>query len=186
MDASRTSKNIRITIQDKIGNDVTVDGITYPIYHNYVFADPDDKRSPDARTQSPAWVESTFVSQTAGRRGFSLLQLDVFSKVGGESEDDNDPFGMRAEDIADALEDLFSGLNNQGRHKSRFHVKNYQNPFNPIDTGVCMLCKNSRGDLGMVEERRISSSEEGLRRITITMRFQLLQDASGPAAFYID
>ena len=186
MDSSRTARNIRVTIQDKIGNAVTVDGISYNIYHSYTFADPDDIRDPDARSQEPAWVESTFLVQRAGRRGSSILQLDVFSKVGGESEDDNDPFGMRAESIADALEDLFSGLGAGGSPKSRFHVKNYANPFNPVDTGVCMVCQNSQGDLGMVEDRRISSSEEGLRRITMTLRFQLLQDIAGPAAFYID
>ena len=186
MDASRTARNIRISIQDRIGNSVSVDGLDYDIYHSYTFGDPDDMRNPDGRDQEPAWVETTFLVQTAGRRGSSVMQLDIYSKIGGESEDDNDPFGLRAESIADALEDLFSGLNAQGGPKGRFRVKNYANPFNPIDTGVCMICQNSRGDLGMVEDRRITSSGDGLRRITMTLRFQLLQDTAGPAAFYTD
>lgn len=186
MDASRFSTNIRRTIQVMIGNTVTYNGVDYPIYHDYSFADPDDANDINNPSPNDAWVETVTLSQGAGRRAFTLLQMDIFSKVGGRGEASGDPFGMRAETIADSLESIFSGIDVNGGYRSCFAVNDYSDVNNPVSTNRRILCQNSNGDVGMPQERVRSPSEDGLRRIILTYRFRLLQDAAGPAAFYTD
>ena len=186
MDASRVSTNIRRTIQVKIGNTVSYGGASYPIYHDYSFADPDDANDVITSNPNDAWVETVTLAQGAGRRSFTLLQIDIFSKIGGRGEASGDPFGIRAESIADSLESIFSGINDIGGYKSCFEVKDYSDVNNPTSTDRQILCQNSNGDMGMPQERVRSSSEDGLRRIILTYRFRLLQDAAGQAAFYTD
>ena len=79
MDASRLSTNIRRSIQVEIGNTVQYGGVDYPVYHDYSFADPDDAANTEAPSPNDAWVETQTISQGAGRRSFTLLQMDVFS-----------------------------------------------------------------------------------------------------------
>jgi len=186
MDASRLSTNIRRSIQVEIGNTVQYGGVDYPVYHDYSFADPDDAANTEAPSPNDAWVETQTISQGAGRRSFTLLQMDVFSKVGGEGEASGDPFGMRADSLTDSLESIFSGLNGTGCFKAYLKVKDYADVNNPVETDRNIICQNSAGDLGMCEERVRKPSEDGLRRIILTYRFRLLQDAAGPAAFYKD
>jgi len=186
VEASRFSTNIRRTIQVLIGNTVQHNGVDYPIYHDYSFADPDDAMDTENPSPNDAWVETVTLSQSAGRRGFTLLQMDIFSKVGGQGEASGDPFGMRAESIADSLESIFSGIGGNGKLRSYIPVNDYADVNNPVETDRWILCQNSRGDLGVCEDRTRKPSEDGLRRIIITYRFRLLQDAAGPAAFYTD
>ncbi len=186
MDPSRFSTNLRRTIQVKIGNTVQFNGVDYPIYHDYSFADPDDAMDTENPSPNDAWVETYTVSQTAGRRGFTLLQIDIFSKVGGEGEASGDPFGLRADSIADSIESIFSGIDVNGELRSHIRVNDYADVNNPSATDRYILCQNSRGDLGVCEERSRKPSEDGLRRIILTYRFRLMQDAAGHAAFYTD
>ena len=93
---------------------------------------------------------------------------------------------MRAEAIADSLEGVFSGIHAGGVLRAFMRIQNYANPAAPVETSEYMLCQNSRGDFGMVEERKRTAVENSLRRVTLTWRFRLKQDAAGPAAFYTD
>ena len=186
MDASRFSTNIRRTIQVLIGTTVQYSAVDYPIYHDYSFADPDDAADTENPSPNDAWVETYTLSQGAGRRSFTMLQLDIFSIIGGKGEASGDPFGLRAESIADSIESIFSGVDVDGCMRSHITVNDYSDVNNPASTDRVILCQNSRGDVGGCEERSRKPSEEGLRRIILTYRFRLLQDAAGPAAFYID
>ena len=186
MDPFRLHANIRRTIQTMVGNTVTVDAVQYPIYHDYSWADPDDARAGVAHDGEVAWVETVFINEGAGRRAFSLFQLDVFSRVGAPGDPDGDPFGMRAEAISDQLESIFSGIHAGGVMRAFFDVQDFSDPAAPVSTGVCMQCQNSRGDYGLAEDRKRLPVENSLRRVTLTMRFRLKQDAAGPSAFYTD
>jgi hypothetical protein len=186
VDASRFSTNIRRSIQVLMGNLVEINGVDYPIYHDYSFADPDDAADTNNPSPNDAWIETVTLSQTAGRRGFTLLQLDIFSKIGGEGEAAGDPFGLRADAMADAMESIFSGIGANCSLRSYIRVNDYADVNNPVATDRFILGQNSAGDVGVCEERTRKPSEDGLRRIILTYRFRLLQDAAGPAAFYTD
>ena len=145
--------NIRRTIQTEIGNDIVFGALTVPVFHDYYSADPDDLAGIDARR--PAWVETRFLNQLAGRRGFALLQLDVFSQVSPHDGDDGDQFGFRADGIGDRLADLFSGVRNNGVQKGKFFVRDYEADINnPATTTMCLFMQSSSGNIGELEDRR--------------------------------
>lgn len=186
MDPFRLHTNIRRTVQSQIGNLVTADGDDYPVYHDWSWADPDDARDGSSADGDVAWVETVFVFEGAGRRSFSLLQADIFSRIGEPGGAEGDPFGMRVGAIADSLESIFSGLRPDGAMRAFFDIQDFADPAAPLDTGVCMVCQNSDGSFGMAEERKRTPVENSLRRVTLTWRFRLKQDAAGQSAFYTD
>lgn len=182
--AHRRHTNIRRTIQVALGNVVTLGGVTYPIYHDYSFADPSDARGGPNHQADRLWVETAFITQQAGRRLFSLVEANVFSRVGGEGEAGGDPFGVRIGGVADELEGIFSGLTADGNQLGYLEISDFADPANPVATGEHLVCQNSRGDFGLVEERKRFPTDSELRRITLTWRFRTIQDAAGAAAFY--
>tara|TARA_R100000388_G_scaffold7971_1_gene7429 strand:+ start:291 stop:848 length:558 start_codon:yes stop_codon:yes gene_type:complete len=183
MDASRSWSNIRRTIQTWVGNSVSFDGVDYPVYHDYAFSDPDAMRSAGADGQ-PAWVETAFILQGAGRRDDALWQVDVYSRVGGEGEATGDPFGLICEGIAEALLEPFSGVDATGLQKGKKYVNDYADPQNPSPTTMCLFMQNSNGDIGEPDEKRRLAFQDDFRRVTMTIRFKTIQDAAGPEAFY--
>lgn len=182
--AYRKETNIRRSIQVVIGNTVTFGGVNFSVYHDYAFADPDDARGGPAHTAQRAWVETATIFQGAGRRGFSLFEANVYSRIGAEGEADGDPFGLRAEGIADEMESVFTGTTPAGAQRGCLQVMDFVNPAVPVGTSEMMVCQNSRGDVGEIEQRARPPVEKDLRRVTLTWRFRLVQDAAGPAAFY--
>tara|TARA_Y100001938_G_C7906542_1_gene337322 strand:+ start:84 stop:647 length:564 start_codon:yes stop_codon:yes gene_type:complete len=181
--ASRKWTNIRRSIQVYIGNTVTVDGYDAPVFHDYYYGDPDSLR--DATGQEyRAWIETSFIQQTAGRKGSALLQVDCYSRVGEEGSPSADPFGMFVDDLADEVLAPFSGLKTSGIQKGIFHVFDYADVNNPVDANMCLYMINSEGHVGEPEDRKRLDFYQDFRRVTLTLRFQLIQDMAGPAAFY--
>lgn len=175
--------NIRRTIQTEIGNSIAYAGSDVPIFHDYYSADPDDLSSIDSR--KPAWVETRFINQLAGRRGFALLQLDVFSQVSSHNGDDGDQFGFRADGISDAIADLFSGVRPSGVQRGKVFIKDYESDINnPTITKMCLFMQSSVGNIGELEDRRRLDFAQDFHRVTLRMRFRTIQDAAGNAAFY--
>ncbi len=182
---SRKLTNIRRSIQTHVGNSVIVDGTSYPIYHDYYFGDPDSRRDATG-TSDPAWVETFFISQGAGRMGESIMQMDCYCRVGEEGGAGGDPFGMLVDEIADAVLLPFSGLGLDESHKGILHVMDYADVQNPQDTGMCIYMINSDGCIGEPEDRIRLTFEQDYRRVTLRLRFQLIQDMLGPAGFYVN
>ena len=181
--SSRKWTNIRRTIQSKMGNSVIVNAYEAPIYHDYSHGDPENLRDPSGQKYR-AWVETTFLEQMAGRKGSATMQVDCYSRVGEEGDPTSDPFGMFVEDLAEASIDIFTGLSMGGGHNASFDVMDYSDVNNPVDTGMCIYMINSSGHIGEPEDRKRLDFYQDLRRVTITLRFQLIQDMAGQAAFY--
>lgn len=185
MSASRKWTNIRRSIQVYIGNTVDVDGVELPIYHDYFYGDPEDMRDALGNPYR-GWVETNFVDQTAGRKGSATLQVDCYSRIGEEGSETGDPFGMFVDEIADSVLEPFSGIGLNGVQKGIFHVMDYADINNPVDTGMCIYMMNDDGHVGEPQERRRLNFEQDYRRVTLTLRFQLIQDMLGPVGFYVN
>lgn len=179
---SRKWTNIRRSIQTKIGNSVVVNGYTAPIYYDYYYADPDGNRTGAGAYRM--WAEAFFLEMTAGRKGEAILQIDCYSRVGQEDDPTSDQFGMNVDDLADEVLAPFSGLDVTGLQNGIFHVNDYADVNNPVDAGMCLYMINSAGNVGEPEERRRLDFYQDFRRVTLRLRFQLIQDMAGPAAFY--
>lgn len=185
MNPNRQWSNIRRTIQTWLGNEVTYNGTAYPVYHDYAFADPDAMRDAGAGGE-PAWVETAFLLQGAGHRNDALWQVDVYSRIGGEGEATGDPFGFICEGIAEVILDPFSGVDASGSQNGKRYVNDYADPQNPTATTMCLFMQNDQGDIGEPDEKRRLAFQDDFRRVTMTLRFKTIQDATGPEAFYTD
>lgn len=181
--SARSVTNIRRSIQTQLGNSLIVNNVEYPIFHDYYYGDPEARRDATG-TSEPAWIETFFVSQGAGRMGESILQVDCYSRVGEEGGATSDPFGILVDEIADAVLIPFSGVDIGGSKKAVFDVMDYSDVQNPVSTGACILMINSDGHTGEPEDRVRLNFEQDYRRVTLRLRFQLKQDMLGPAGYY--
>ena len=185
MEAARQWMNIRRSIQTQIGNSVTVDGRVVPVYHDYRWSDPDAMRDSGTGAEA-AWVETAFIQQNAGRRGIALMQIDAFSRIGPEGDATSDPFGVFIDMVAEQVLSVFSGVQANGTQRGIFTINDYTDPANPTATSMVLFMQSSDGDIGEPDEKRRLAFHDDYRRVTMTVRFQTIQDASGPAAFYAD
>lgn len=183
MSAETQWANIRRTIQTTIGGSVAYGALSVPILHDYWSGDPDDLAASGSR--SPAWVETQFISASAGKRGDAIMQLDIFSQVGSHNGDDGDQFGFRVDGIADAILDIFKGVRANGVQRGKIFVKDYTADINnPVTTNMCLLMQATGGSIGEPQERRRLDFSQDFRRVTMRLRFRTIQDAAGNAAFY--
>ena len=168
-----------------MGNSVTVNARTVPIYHDYRWADPDSMRDSGVGEQA-AWIETQFISQLAGHKGSALMQVDLYSRIGPEGSPTADPFGVFIEDMADEVLEPFAGLGENGCQKGIFMVNDYSDPANPTPTQMRLLMQSSAGNIGEPQEKTRLDFQDDFRRVTMSLRFRTIQDAAGAAAFYTD
>lgn len=182
----RVADYIARTVQSKIGDTVTTRaGDTYAVHHDDVYADPGAVREDEGDAEAIGWVETRFIQHGAGKRGASILQCDVWRRVLEEGAARGDPYGADAGAIADALCEVFTGVEPAtGVQRGVFDVEEWSNPASPTSTGECMLCINTRGDIGEPEDGPLRlPTEDGYQRVVVRFRFQLMQDATAQA-FY--
>lgn len=182
----RRASNICRTVQLRIGDTVTTAGaLVVPVSHSDPHFDPDaagdDNTSPLQR-----WAITRWLSVGAGANGNSTLQADVFTRVRAQGDPAGDPFGTVCSEIGDALVEVFSGLNAQGRERWWIEVLDFADPDIPVATGEYLLCQNLGGRDGSPSDRTPVAPEGGFQRQTLRWRFKLIQDAAGPAAFYVE
>jgi hypothetical protein len=166
------STNITLSIQRRIGNSITVAGVTYPIYYG-MMGDPDarDTNSEDEE----AWVQVLWLQESAGGKGQHLLSIDVYSKT-GPIGGGGDPMGITCRRIADAVEDIFRWPN------AAFRIYDYAALGAPVETNVCVQCQNTRGTPGVVESKQTIPFDRTLNRVNLTFRFITAVDAMwGPS-----
>lgn len=181
--------NIRLSFQNVIGNAVSVasvapDGsplaLEVPVHHEDPWADPDamgDPKNPAER----AWIELAWLEEGAGRRGVSVVQIDVYCRIGPKGGAESDPHGVIVDDIADAVEALFSGLRPGGMgYKGWIPVLDFSDPNDPIDAGNCLFVFNpaSESSWGQPTERRRLPAYEGFQRIVLRYTMRLTTDAT--------
>lgn len=182
--AYRKHRNVELTIQAAIGDSITVatrgpDGnarnIDVPVFFGDGQADPDEVRRPDV-TPAPAWVECRWTQQQAGRRGYSILQVDVRTRIGAPGDVEGDPFGHVCSDIADAVEETFSGAEN-GRLRAWVPMFDYANPDAPVRLESCVFVQTPGGDWGVPESRQPLPPSGGMQRIVLRFTMRITHDA---------
>lgn len=183
--AYRKHRNVDLTFQARIGDALTVatrgpDGnarsITVPVYWSDGQADPDEVRRPDV-TPAPAWIEGAWTQQLAGRRGYSIVQLDVRTRIGAPGDAEGDPFGHVCSDIADAVEAIFAGAESSGRLRAWVPLKDYADPANPVALPSCIFVQTPAGDWGVPQDRRKLPPSGGMQRIVLRFSMRLTHDA---------
>ena len=179
----RLWSNIRRTIQTRVGDALVTSSGNVPVYHDYAYGDPDNMRRLGA--EQPRWIETAFLTQRAGRQGFALWQIDLFSRIGEEGGNLADPFGFHLDEMGEKLLDIFQGVDAGGLQKGKFHVKDYADPLAPTATSMCIFCQSAGGQIGEPDDVRRLNFSQDFRRDTISLRFLLVQDAAGGAAFYL-
>ena len=172
LSAQRQSNNINRSVQFTIGDPtITVDGETYNVYPDWRWGDPDEAGSP-ATTPNRAFVTTTWLQSKAGRKGSSVLQVDVYSRIGSPDDPDGDPFGNRANDIADFIEDVFSGTEASGGLKACVRVLDFNlDPIAPVATDDTVWLRSIDGMLGESDSRTPAGTEGEMWRVSLTLRF---------------
>jgi len=94
--ARYASRNIHLSVLNRIGGTVTIGLDSYDVLHPYAFHDPEEAGAP-AVAPRVAWLETQWLMKKAGRGGVSLLQIDAYSRA--------ELHGPAAEAFAHALED---------------------------------------------------------------------------------
>lgn len=181
----RQSGNISRSIQVAIADDtITVGGDTYQVYPDYRWGDPDAAGSPGT-TPDNAFVTLTWLQESAGRKGPSVLQVDIYSRIKAQNDADADPFRLRAGLIADEIETTFTGTNAAGSLNACVRILDFNSdPVAPVATDDVAVCRNANNVLGEADSRRNLGDEGGLWRISITFRFWLSQDLTGASGLY--
>lgn len=183
--AGRDTDWIERTIQSKIGTSLTCrGGEVFPVFHSDPWSDPGAARVDESGAELTGWFETQFIAGGAGRRGSTLLQVDIWRRRGAEGDASADPYGSSYAQMADAICEVFDGIEPSGRQVGVFDVQEFSNPLVPTDTGECMMCINSRLDIGSPEDgpRRLPASS-GYHRGVVRFRFRLIADAAR-GAFY--
>lgn len=183
----RTS-NIRLTFQSVIGESLTVatrniDGsalnLTVPVHHENVWADPDSMGDPKEPPER-AWVELAWLEEGAGRRGVSVVQVDVYNRIGQKGALDSDPHGIIVDDIADEIEERFSGVRPDGTYRGWIPVLDFAVPQAPVPAGNCIFVWNpgAESSWGQVTSRRRIMAYDGFQRVSMTYTLRLTTDAT--------
>lgn len=187
--AYRQHRNIELSVQALFGNSLSVasrgpDGValnvTVPVYHSDPYADPDEARRP-ATVPAPRWIETAWLAQGAGRRGYSTLQVDCRTRIGAPGDTDADPFGHVCSDIADHVEYLFAGerdgATNRGSLRAWVPLYDYADINAPVRLPSCIYVQRPDGAWGVPEERRKLPPAGGFQRIVLRFSMRLSHDA---------
>lgn len=172
--AGYRATNITLTVQQKLGNSITVDAEVVPILYGR-WPDPSSMRTPSG-TPMKSFVYGKWLDQTAGQKGAHVCTLDVVTLIG--SERGGDPQGLRCSRIADAIQGLFTAPT-----RDRFYVKDFTIPSTPLDTDICLYVRGARGTRGMCYSRTVIPWEDGMNRIQLKYQFQTAVDLSGAGTF---
>lgn len=198
--AHRDHTNIKRSFQGRIGNTVETPAGTFPVYHDYAYADPgltaggagdDDEWEAEGAEggvtgaeEDWAWVEVRWLDELAGTGDYSMAQIDVFSRVGAPTDTHRDPMGLVCERLASEVQGRFWGVADP-RDRWFIEVLDYVDPDDPTGTGEFLVVQSAtNGRFGEATERRRHPLQGGLQRVTLTYTVRLVQDAAGAAAFY--
>ena len=185
--ANRQTRNLRLSVTNRIGESLTVtapgqvDGAppvarTVPVYHNWWLADPDSAGAP-AGTQEPAFVGTRWLSAGAGWRGTSILQCDVYTRIGKPGADTGDTFGLFNCAVSDALAEPFAGINAAGVLNAYVPILDFTDPENPVAADGCLICQTPGGDFGVWSDRRDLGRAGGFFRTVVRFNFRTTTDA---------
>ena len=191
MPANRRVRDLRLSVAYAIGDSVAVTSpsqvsgqpdvvLTVPIYHDWPLGDPDSIGDPTG-TPVRAFIGTRWVVDGAGSRGSSVLQVDVYTRIGAQGDPDGDPFGYLNADIADAVAEVFAGADAGGALRCYVPILNFDNPAVPAvppdGDGGCLICQTPGGQFGVPSDRRSIGREGGFNRFVLRFTFRTVADA---------
>lgn len=180
------SANIRLSFQRVLGNSLEVDtvgadgspiSLTVPIKYESPWSDEDGMQSP-LDTPDRAFVTVVWIEEMAGRGGDSLVQLDIWCRVGDPTEGTSDPQGIIVDDITDEIEDLFAGNRDDGTKKAWHPIYDFSDPNDPqeLGEGKCILVGYGFGRAEGQPSSRRRYKREGLNRVAIAYPVKVVTD----------
>jgi len=122
------------------------------------------------------WVDITFLSYGAGRKGETMLQLDVYSRVRGKQ-----PSGDRLlSTLRDTVQKLIAAM-----HTNCIQVYDFSTPASPtVISGAKLMVQNSDGTFREPEGDQFLGIEDGVARRSLVYRLRMLEDASRAFSYY--
>jgi len=189
--ANRRARDLRLSVAHHVGNSLSVATpsqvaggapvvLTVPVYHDWPLGDPDAMRDPSG-TQQPAWVGTTWIQDGAGLRGFSVLQVDVYTRIGAPGNAAGDAFGLMNSDVCDAFLAPFMGITAAGVLNAYVPILDFDIPAAPVvppdGEGGCLVLQTPQGQFGVPTERRSMGRKNGFVRTVLRLHFRTTEDA---------
>ena len=185
--ANRQTRNLRLTITSRIGDSLAVtapgqvDGappvvLTVPVWHNWQWGDPDSASDPSG-TPAVAFVGTRWLSDGAAWRSYSILQVDVYTRIGKLGAAAGDQFNLLNMAICDAVAEPFAGIDSAGVLNAYVPILDFADPLAPIAAGGCLICQTLGGEFGVWSERRDMGRDGGFNRTVMRFHFRTTTDA---------
>lgn len=128
-------------------------------------------------TNLDSWVDINFISNGAGRKGVTMVQIDLYERIRGRVSSTGDRFQNTLNDLADKLHAAF--------HVDGIPIYDFVNPTSPgLISGQKLMIQTSNGTFREPETDQPMDIEDGVARRSITYRMRLIQDASQAKAYY--
>jgi hypothetical protein len=122
------------------------------------------------------WLDITFLSFGAGRKGETLVQFDLYSRIRGPSSG-GDEYGETLIDLGDKL--------HAAMHVDAIQIYDYATPSSPVLlANQKLIVLNSGGTFREPEEDRFFDVVDGVARRSLTYRLIMVEDASGADSYY--
>jgi hypothetical protein len=127
-------------------------------------------------TGKDSWVEVTFLSDDAGKKGEALVQIDVYVPYSGRRTG-GDRYGVICQQLADAVHNAL--------HVDTMQLYDFSTPALPVAVaGKKLVILNNRGTFREPNEQRSMNLEEGIHRITLTYQLRTIGDFSGASSYF--
>lgn len=123
------------------------------------------------------WVSIEYLENMAGKKGFTLVQIDVCTRIRGQSSD-GDRYGLNCQNYS---EQVHAALHVDSIPVYDFSV-DASNPT--LVSGEKIVVKNSVGIFREPESSTKFEPEGGINRIALTYRIELLSDLAQSSSFY--
>ena len=163
----RKLTNIELSIQKHIKDNFETPFLAGQVNHH------------DATFDSSAmnqWVDLIFLSFEAGKKGASLLQVDIYSRVGGRRTG-GDRLGMTLADLADKFHNAL--------HVRNIQIYDFSTPASPtVIAKAKLIVRNSNGKFREPEDTQNFAAEDHVMRRAITYRFITLGEVSQASQYY--
>jgi len=122
------------------------------------------------------WVDISILSHGAGRKGETLVQFDVYSRVRGPMPG-GDEYGEALSQLADALY--------ESMHVDGIQVYDFTVPASPVLlSGAKLMVQNGGGTFREPESDQTLDIEDGVARRSLTYRLRMVEDASRAFSYY--
>lgn len=122
------------------------------------------------------WLDINFLSFGAGRKGETLVQLDLYSRIRGKMTGGDEQLEALSQ-AADKLQDAM--------HVDGIQVYDFSTPSSPVViSGAKLMVQNSGGTFREPEGDILLDIEDDVARRSLTYRLRMVEDASIAPSYY--